>query len=212
MAAGYGQWYGTSSGMAHDLAQKSDVLCFVSPAENGARLLDVGCGTGHWSRFFTALGYRVTGVDVSPHMLEAARTQPEARERYLLADACALPFPSGAFDIVSAIAALEFMTGISAALRELFRCIRPGGQAIIGTLNRHAPMNQRRLAKGGEPYASAHLLSGEELRRLLAPFGVPRLRASEPERRFLEEGLSEHCANGDAAASSGPLLVAEVRR
>ncbi len=200
MAASYDHWYASPAGRAHDLAQKSDVRRFVGPAATAARALDVGCGTGHWGRFLAGLGYAVVGVDISPSMLESARLQPECREAYLLADAAALPFQDASFELVTTMAAIEFMRDAPRALREIFRCVRPGGQGLVGTLNRCAPMNERRVSEGRQPYASAHLFSPGELCELLRPYGKVRLTASAPERRFTAGGMD------------GPFLVAEVRR
>ncbi|MEV0704347.1 class I SAM-dependent methyltransferase, partial [Saccharopolyspora sp. NPDC050389] len=51
----------------------------------GRRLLDVGCGTGRDARYWTARGYRVTGLDCSPQMVEYAQEHcPEAN--FVVAD------------------------------------------------------------------------------------------------------------------------------
>ena len=52
LADQYESWYDTPVGQEHDFVQQQDVRDFVRPAPALERLLDVGCGTGHWSRFF----------------------------------------------------------------------------------------------------------------------------------------------------------------
>jgi len=208
LASDYERWYETSAGRAHDQAQKSDVRRFLKPAKPGARLLDVGCGTGHWSRFFASLGYEVVGVDISQKMIQVAKTCPAPHCRLQVADALALPFGDHRFGIVAAMSTIEFVSDASVALVEMFRCVKPNGAVLIGTLNRLAPINRHRLAKGRQPYASGRLLTPGELRKLLAPFGRVRMVASSP-----NTGRRRHRGWRIAARGtlSGPFIVAEVR-
>ena len=104
----------------------------------GARLLDVGTGTGTLA--LRALerwpGVRVTGVDASAAMLalaeDAARGRlPAARlsrfER-VTAVADALPFDDASFDVAISSFVLQLVPSRSAALREIRRVLRPGGR------------------------------------------------------------------------------------
>lgn len=208
LASGYERWYETPAGRAHDEAQKSDARKFVKPGKHVARLLDVGCGTGHWSRFFASLGYEVVGVDISEEMIQVAKTRPEPNCRFQVADALALPFGDRCFDVVAAMSTIEFVSDVSLALAEMFRCVKPNGAVLIGTLNRLAAINRHRLARGRQPYASGRLLTPGELLRLLAPFGRVRMVASSP-----NTGRRGHRGWRIAARRtlSGPFIVAEVR-
>ena len=212
LAGEYDRWYDTPAGRAHDQAQKRDVRRLLPPAAPNQTLLDVGCGTGHWSAFFAQMGYSVTGVDVAEAMGEKARTKvPQCT--FQVADACRLPFEEGTFDVVAAMAALEFMPDPEGAVGEMAHCTKAGGRLLVGTLNRLAPLNQHRLARRREPYVLAHLLSPEELHRLLAPWGRVRMVASSPsqcDRRPLwPRRVGERI--GWRRALKGPLIVAEVR-
>jgi SAM-dependent methyltransferase len=66
---------------------------------SGTRLLDVGCGTGSGLRVMIERGYDLTGVDVSPKMLEVARAKLGDGVRLVDADMRRLP-PLGEFDLV----------------------------------------------------------------------------------------------------------------
>jgi len=213
LAGEYDRWYDTPPGRAHDQVQKDDVRSLLPLASTGQTLLDVGCGTGHWSAFFAEMGYRVTGVDIAPRMIEVARAAVSSC-RFEVADASQLPFEDSTFDIVSAMATLEFLPDPAAAIAEMARCAKEGGHLLVGTLNRLAPLNQHRLAKGKEPYASAHLLSPDELRSLLAPRGRVRMVASSPPGHDRRPSLPKRAVQrvaGPRGNLTGPFIVAEVR-
>jgi SAM-dependent methyltransferase len=214
LAGDYDRWYETPLGMAHDRAQKSDVRMLLGSAPPEGLLLDVGCGTGHWSRFFVSLGYAAIGIDISQEMIEGARTRATPQCLYGVADACELPFGNGCFDVVAAMATLEFVSDVSRVLDEMFRCVADAGVVLVGTLNRLARINRRRLATGSEPYVSGRLFTPGELRHRLERFGRVRMRASSPQVSGLGEHLGRRIARWLAGrrSTSGPFLVAEVTR
>ena len=213
MARKYDRWYDTPAGQAHDRVQKDDVRRLFRPASAGQTLLDVGCGTGHWSAFFAELGYTVTGIDVAPAMIEVARsTVPGCT--FQVADMYDLPFDDGTFDVVAVMATLEFLPDQAAAIRVMARCARKHGQLLLGTLNRLAPLNQHRIAKGKPPYSAAHLLSPNELRSLLAPLGRVRMVGSSPPGHGHRLPLPNRVAGRIAGLRgnlSAPFIIAEVR-
>lgn len=95
------------------------------------RALDLGTGTGDGA-FAIARRWpdaEVVGVDVAEAMVDEARrkTPPDlaGRVRFQTADAAALPFPDGAFDLVSLANAIPFFA-------ELSRIVAPGGHAAFG--------------------------------------------------------------------------------
>ena len=212
LASVYEDWYATPEGQTHDIIQQRDVNAMIEPTHGLQRLLDIGCGTGHWSRFFRSLGYEVQGVDISGEMIRTAQEiVPECS--FDVANACDLPFQDASFDITASITALEFIPDQAAAVNEMARCTRPGGIMLIGTLNRAAPINLERLSTGEEPFASGNLLGPEELMELVSPWGKVRMAASMVE----DENQDSIVVNTDQLPVppehlAGPLLVAQIRR
>ena len=98
----------------------------------GLRLLDVGCGSGYFAREMARRGARVTGVDISPRMIEHAR-RGEAAEPlgidFRVGDAAEVGgrFAAGTFDAATSCLALQDMPDVPAVLRGVAEVLRPGG-------------------------------------------------------------------------------------
>jgi ubiquinone/menaquinone biosynthesis C-methylase UbiE len=89
----------------------------------GAAVLDVGCGAGVFLRLCADRGAAVAGVDATEALLARARARvPEADLR--LADMLSLPFPDGAFDLVTGFTSFFYADDVVAALREAARVSR----------------------------------------------------------------------------------------
>lgn len=95
----------------------------------GARVLDVGCGSGELLERLQDSGTRPSGVDPSPRMAELARARAAGAD-VRLGDFERLPFDDGVFDAVLAVNALQFAGDRRRALAEAGRVLAPGG--VIG--------------------------------------------------------------------------------
>lgn len=103
---------------------------FALVPEPGRATLDQGCGEGRVSRELAARGHRVTGVDISPAMIEAAR-EVDPAGAYLVADAADMPFRDDSFDLVVAYNVLMDVTDVSGAVCEAARVLAPGGRMCV---------------------------------------------------------------------------------
>lgn len=176
-ACRYDGWYETPTGRLWDKLEKRATAKVLPRAQRGARLLDVGCGTGHWSAFFSGRGFDVTGVDISEAMIAVARSKSIANASFQVADAHALPFGDDAFQATAAITTLEFVADAGTVLREMARCTTPGRVMVLGILNALAPLNKTRKASGELPYAAARFFTPDEVRGLLEPYGPTEVKA-----------------------------------
>lgn len=120
----------TGAGSAEHLASLAAGLLHVHPEPE--RALDLGTGTGSGAllvaREFPRA--RVRGVDLSEEMIRRARARvgldPEGRIAFRVADAAALPWEDGSFDLVTQINMPPFFA-------EIARVLRPGGHAVIAS-------------------------------------------------------------------------------
>lgn len=93
----------------------------------GLRVLDVAAGTGNATLPAAATGADVVASDLSPGLLARGRAATGPGVEWVLADAAALPFEDGEFDVVLSCVGAMFAPDQAATARELLRVCRPGG-------------------------------------------------------------------------------------
>jgi SAM-dependent methyltransferase len=100
----------------------------------GRATLDLGCGEGRVGARLRELGHATVGVDASPTLAAAARARG-VYEAVVEADAAALPFEDGSFDLAIAFMSLHDMDDSGGAVREAARVLDSGGLLAIATLH-----------------------------------------------------------------------------
>jgi ubiquinone/menaquinone biosynthesis C-methylase UbiE len=158
---GYEDWYQTEGRRANHLEKKL-LKRLLGKFQKARSLLEIGCGTGHFTRWFTSQGFWTVGLDLSAPMLsEAARL---GTRNCMRSDALRLPFPTGAFDLVALITTLEFLPAPHQALVEARRVARDG--LILGVINRESQIGRQYTRQGGPVWGTAHLYTPAELTQL----------------------------------------------
>ena len=95
-------------------------------------VLDLGCGTGSLSLLAAEQGHRVTGVDLSPAMIDLARAKLAGRDAvFLLGDAAAPPVGEDRFDVVLVRHVLWTLPDPARVLRHWRGLLRPGGRLVL---------------------------------------------------------------------------------
>jgi demethylmenaquinone methyltransferase/2-methoxy-6-polyprenyl-1,4-benzoquinol methylase len=102
-------------------------LAAEAVVKDSDRVLDACCGTGDLALAAARAGGAVTGADFSEEMLVRARRKGPELE-WVLADAMALPFEDGSFDVVTVGFGIRNLEHLEAGLRELARVLAPGGR------------------------------------------------------------------------------------
>ncbi|HZC67311.1 MAG TPA: class I SAM-dependent methyltransferase [Nitrospirales bacterium] len=114
------------------------------------RIIDVGCGTGRWSRLLSERGARVTGIDLQPETLRANRTRlPGCRFIEMAADS--MGFAPSSFDLAVSVTVIQHIpdAGQDLALKEIRRVLVQGGTYLMmeGTRDRGPHMFGNSIAE-----------------------------------------------------------------
>jgi ubiquinone/menaquinone biosynthesis C-methylase UbiE len=105
----------------------------------GSRVLDLGCGTGHFSKYIFSKGFEVHAIDPSLKMLDFAKQNfPEIN--FLEGIASSIPFPDNFFDLIISIEVLRYLDteDVKRAYAEMHRVLKPGGRILITHVNTFA--------------------------------------------------------------------------
>ena len=170
----YDAWYRTSRGRWIGQVEADLIRKALAPRA-GESLLDVGCGTGYFTRALApCISGRIVGVDTDEDRIAYAGACGPARISYLVADGTALPFAEGEFDLVVSITALCFIPDQMAALREIVRVARR--RFAIGLLNRTSLLWLRKGRHGGTGgYRGARWHTVREAKRPLEELPVDNI-------------------------------------
>ena len=91
------------------------------------KVLELGCGTGYFTKEAARSGAEITAIDISNDLLEQARKEvPLENVKFLVENAYEMTFSDNSFDTVIGSSVLHHLE-IDSALKEIFRVLRPGG-------------------------------------------------------------------------------------
>jgi SAM-dependent methyltransferase len=173
VVAPYEDWLGTPYGRWVADVEEELLTGLLAALPTGARVLDLGCGTGWLAQRLARHGWRVVGLDPSAAMLaQASERLPVVR-----GDGMRLPFADGAFEAVCVTAVLDFVDDPAALLREARRVARVS--VAVAALARDSWLALRRSLQGrrGHP-----IFSRARFHPRARLFDFARAAGAEPER------------------------------
>lgn len=137
----YESWY-TGKYKRADKLEKILLKKLLKTLEPTESLLEVGCGTAHFTRWFESIGLRCYGLDLSTLMLKEAKILWHGGPLFQ-GESSYMPFKDKSFDVVVFIACMEYMPNPVKVLREASRVARKG--IIVGLMNKWSLPTIRRI-------------------------------------------------------------------
>lgn len=154
---------------------------------SGARVLEVGCGTGNLSLYLAqnpSIGALV-GIDFSPaYIAYAQRRSTDLRIVFNVGDACELAFDDASFDHSLSMLVLQFIPDAHNAVREMRRVTRPGGTVAAATWDTRGGFVFYRMF-----WDTAAAVDPDAIERRAKAYTRPMTRPGELERAWRAAGL-----------------------
>ena len=119
-------------------ARLLDAFVALSGLAPGARVADLGCGSGAFTHLLARRGYACVGLDISPKLVELGRRKYPDVE-FIEGDVEHLPFPDASLDGVLLSGIVHHLPDPSSCAAEVFRVLRPGGRFVAFDPNRMNP-------------------------------------------------------------------------
>ncbi len=192
----YDNYYNTPTGKQIDILEKKAITSCLEKI-NSKELLELGCGTGHWTSFFSELHFKITAIDIADSMLEIANKKNIPDCNIQKADVNHLPFENESYTLAASITMLEFVDDMDQALKEIFRVIKPDGYLVLGCLNMDSVLGKTK--DFDSTFKHARFLTKEEWNKKLSLYGKTEII----ETVFLDKNFkltSENNVNGSFLA------------
>jgi MPBQ/MSBQ methyltransferase len=181
-------------------------------------VLDVGCGIGGASRYLaSAIGCRVTGIDLTPQYIEAARelsrrTGLDGKITYQAASALAMPLADASFDAAITLHVAMNIKDRDGLYAEVARVLKPGAQFCVYDVMKGAVDGLHYPVPWAETSATSHLTTPVEMQALLERAGFT-VKQVEDRRDFAITFFRERLAQapGGAPPSALNLLMSNPR-
>jgi ubiquinone/menaquinone biosynthesis C-methylase UbiE len=154
----------------------------------GAKMIDLGCGSGIFTHLLSARGYDVAGLDISPKLLALARRKYPGLQ-FDEGDVEALPYEAGSVDGVLLSGLVHHLPDPSLCAAEVARVLRPGGKFVAFDPNRANPFMYLYRDKSSPLYSPVGVTANERPVRATEIADTFRKAGLQVETDFLS-GLS----------------------
>lgn len=171
IADSYDDYYQTEGGKRVNQIETGLIDSALQKIPQG-KMLELGCGTGHWTEYFITKGFDVVATDSSDAMLKYAVQRGFSAE-ILKADSENLPFAEHSFDVVSSVTMVEFVNNQEKVFSEIGRVLKPNGWLLLGCLNANSQLAKN--AENDPVFKNARFFTPEKLTGALMNIGTPEI-------------------------------------
>jgi len=166
----YDEYYNSEIGKRIDQEEKKCVKQFLDKQVKG-KILELGSGTGHWSKWISEQGFQVHGIDIAEEMLEKAKSKNILNSEFEIMSMTDLKFKDNSIDSIIAITSLEFSIDLDKTFSEIKRVLKPNGYLITAVLNSKSIIGVHK--KNNTTFADANFFTKTQLKKRLEKFGNP---------------------------------------
>jgi len=141
------------------------VKMLTAHLKNSDKVLEIGCGTGYFTKEIVKSGAYVTAIDISPELIQIAKQEiRETNVCFVLENAYDLTFEAHSFDSIVGSSVLHHLE-IEKAIEEMFRVLKPGGRMFFTepnmmnpqiALQKNIPFLKRKLGDSPDETAFFH--------------------------------------------------------
>ena len=173
-------------------SQSMQLLIDLSGVSASDTVLDLACGPGLVACEFAPFAHHVTGIDLTPKMIEQAEERQKARGlanlSFQVGDVLPLPFPDASFSVMLTRYSFHHFLDPKAVLEEMVRVCKPGGKILVIDVGQPPDKVEAydRLEKLRDP-SHVHALTYPEMAGLIAGSGLLEIRTA----RYKVEGELE---------------------
>jgi ubiquinone/menaquinone biosynthesis C-methylase UbiE len=194
-----------------------DLILQAAETSPDDMVLDVACGPGLMACEFGAIARHVTGIDLTPAMIEHARALQELRGQsnisWHVGDVAALPFPANSFSLVFTRYSFHHFLNPRAVLAEMVRTCAPDGRVVVVDTFTSSPEQAEqfnRMEKLRDP-SHVRALSLDELSDSFHVAGLKEIKSQFYKHEFgLEAVLQSSFPNLDNADRVRQLFIEDV--
>jgi ubiquinone/menaquinone biosynthesis C-methylase UbiE len=207
----YDNYYNTDFGIKVDAVEKRIVQKHLEKI--GEReALEIGCGTGHWTMFFSDRGFQITAIDLAEEMLKKAIDKNIPGAVFTQMDAENLMFGNESVKNIFTIATAEFTDNKQKFFDEAYRVLKRNGYFLIGALNENSPMGKNKSQD--HVFKNAEFFTYDSLKKYLNRFGHADIDGCVliDERGQILDYPEEHEIPAEKLNREGAFFVATVKK
>jgi ubiquinone/menaquinone biosynthesis C-methylase UbiE len=182
-------WYARNT-RSEIAAMEAEARAIAAGLPPGASVLEVAPGPGYLAVALARLGaFNIAGLDISRSFVRIAKANANkagVKVDFRHGDITTAPFATGSFDVIVCRAAFKNFANPAAALAEMHRMLKPGGEALIIDMSRDATdpaidelVNGMRLG-ALDGFMTRRIFKGTLRKRALSPAGFAALAAASP--------------------------------
>lgn len=207
----YDQYYDREFGYKVDIAEKRTIKKYLQqiPEREG---LEIGCGTGHWTMFYSDHGFQITGIDLAMNMLQKAIEKNIPGATFTQMDATNLLFGNESVKNIFSITTSEFVNDKQKFFDEAYRVLKRGGYLLMGELNANSKLGKDR--EQDPIFKDADFYTPETFQSYLNRFGHPEIKgcALISEHWEILDYNENHEIPQERLNQEGALLVGFVKK